>query len=339
MRVTHVVATDAFAGTERYVCDVARRQAERGHDVLVLGGDRRRMSVGLGGVQWRSASTAAQATARLAAGGRRDVVHAHLTYAELAAVLTRKVHRADVVATRHIASPRGKTRPGSLLAPVIARGIDLEIAISRHVAAAMERPPDAVLHDGVARSDVPFDLNSRTVLVLQRLEAEKDTATALRAWLASGLGAAGWQLAVAGDGAERQSLERLATDLPRVRFLGHVADVPALLSHTAVLLAPARHEPLGLSVLEAMATGIPVVAAAGGGHLETLAPDWPYLFAPGDAAAAGDALRRLSEDDARLQASRAVRTRQADSFDVEDHVDALLHLYASSPATRRGPRR
>ena len=340
MRITHVVVTDAFAGTERYVCEVARRQADRGHDVVVLGGDRSRMPDGLGQARWHAAGSVPQACARLATGGRRDVVHTHLTYAELSAVLTRPAHRATVVATRHIAAPRGKTRQGALVAPLVARRVDVEVAISDFVAAAMERPPQIVLHDGVASVDAPYDRDSRTVLVLQRLDIEKDTSTALHAWRCSGLGEDGWELHVAGDGAERQELERLSNDLALVgvRFLGHITDVPTALSRAALLLAPARREPLGLSVLEAMAHGVPVVAAAGGGHLETLPPGWPYLFPPGDAEAAGQALVGLSRPATRVEASASVRSRQQAGFDVEQHVDALQRVYESSPASRRGPR-
>lgn len=341
MRITHVVVTGAFAGTERYVCDVARRQAERGHDVVVLGGDPTRMRLGMGRARWEAAGSVATACARLGAGGRRDVVHAHLTYAELSAVLTRPAHRGRVVATRHIAAPRGKTWPGALAAPLIGRQVDAEIAISQYVATAMERPPHVVLHDGVACAAAPYDRSSRAVLVLQRLDREKDTATALRAWRFSGLGERGWELLVAGDGAERRALEHLARELTLVgvRFLGHITDVPRALSRAAVLLAPARREPLGLSVLEAMAHGVPVVAAAGGGHLETLPPGWPYLFPPGDSEAAGQALVDLSRDATRFMASTAVRSRQQAGFDVERHVDALQQVYEFSPARRRGPRR
>lgn len=341
MRITHVVVTDAFAGTERYVCEVARRQAQRGHDVRVLGGQDPEMAGRLATADWRSASTVPAAVAALVRGARQDVVHAHLTKAELAVVLTSPVHRATVVTTRHIAARRGKTSQGRLAAAVVERGVDVEIAISDHVSSALERPPHAVLRHGVAAVPTAYDGDRRTVLVLQRLAPEKDTATAVRAWHRSGLDGSGWQLVVAGDGGERADLERLSGELGlrATTFLGHVDDVDPLLERAAVLLATGRNEGLGLSVLEAMAHGVPVAASGSGGHLELLPADWPWRFPDGDVEAAAQVLRGLSDVAARTEASRVLRARQLEQFEVERHVDALLGLYASRPAARRGPRR
>lgn len=335
-----MVVTGAFAGTERYVSDVARLQAEAGHDVTVIGGQPDLMRRSADRFRWQAAKSVPVAGVRLLASGRRDVVHAHLTYAELAAALTRPVHRGRIVSTRHIAAHRGKTWRGSLAVPLIERSIDIEIAISEYVAAALERPPHVVLHDGVTVVRTPYDELSRTVLVLQRLAPEKDTATALRAWGLSGMADRGWRLLMAGEGSERRALERLNAELGlrAVTFLGHVTNAPDLLARAAVLMAPAPGEPLGLSVLEAMAHGVPVLAAASGGHLETLPHHWRWTFPPGDARAAGIALREMSSVPVRQVASAAARAHQRRSFDLEAHVHALLEIYASNPATRRGPR-
>lgn len=340
MRITHVVVTDAFAGTERYVCEVARRQAVRGHDVLVIGGSPARMPTLVGAAHWQRAGTVAHAVAHLIAAGRRDVVHTHLSQADVAAALAGPAHRALLVSTRHIAARRGRSLLGRLSVPIIEHRVRLEIAISHYVAAALAAPPDVVLHNGVANSDTTYDSTSRSVLVLQRLEPEKDTATALRAWAASGLATDGWWLNVAGDGSERPNLAAMTRASNGVNLLGVVEDVQALLSKTAMLLAPAPSEPLGLSVLEAMAAGVPVVVAAAGGHLETVPTEWPWAFAAGDAEAGAVALRSLALDPAaRSRASESVRAHQREFFDVERHVDTLLDLYESRAATRQGPMR
>jgi len=339
VKITHAVVTDAFAGTERYVCEIARRQAQRGHDVVVLGGSGVRMRAELEGAVWQHASTVPTALARIVTGGQRDVVHAHLTKAELAGALAKPAHGGLLVSTRHIAAPRGRSRRGRFAAPVVARSVDVEIAISRHVAAAMERPPHLVLHNGVAASGVPYDTRSRTVLVLQRLAPEKDTETALRAWGASHLGDCGWHLDVAGGGEQREALERLTRQLRLrgVRFLGEVNDAATRLATAGLLLAPAPSEPLGLSVLEAMAQGVPVVVSASGGHLETVPPGWAWVFPPGDADAAGVVLAAAAADDQlRVQASGQVRSHAMAHFDVERHVDDLTAAYESSPAHRLG---
>ena len=111
------------------------------------------------------------------------------------------------------------------------------------------------------------------VLVAQRLEREKHTDVAVRAFAASGLADAGWRLTIAGDGALRGELEELAASLrlgDAVEFLGHRRDVWDLMRAAGVLLAPRTDEAFGLSVVEAMARGLPVVAAGSGAHLETV---------------------------------------------------------------------
>ena len=162
--------------------------------------------------------------------------------------------------------------------------------------------------------------------MLQRLEEEKAPEAGLRAWAESGLGREGWRLLVGGSGrlaaAARRECERLAVS-DSVRFLGHVGDTDALLRETSVMIAPAPGEPFGLAVVEAMAHGIPVVAAAGGAHLETLGADG-LLFVPGDASGAASWLRRIAEDVPwRREVGARLRSRQQLLFSLDTHASRL----------------
>jgi glycosyltransferase involved in cell wall biosynthesis len=221
---------------------------------------------------------------------------------------------------------------------LIAAGITRELAIGEFVAANLERPPDAVVVSGVPESRCLWRVSNRVVLVLQRLESEKDSMTALRAWQAARLIDEGWSLRIVGQGSERQTLERRVASeaIPGVTFTGWTDDVAAELQHAGILLATAPAEPLGLAVLEAMAAGVPVVACASGGHLETvgLLADAP-LFPPGDAAAAAAALRSLLADSTRGRMSVAGRRLAAEHFTIEEHVDRLLVEYEAARAGKR----
>ena len=105
------------------------------------------------------------------------------------------------------------------------------------------------------------------------------------------------------------------------------ADTDRLLSQSSVVLATAPEEPFGLSVVEAMAHGVPVVAADGGAHPETVG-DPDLLFPPGDADAGSRALVRLSEDPAlRRQLGDRLRQRQQQMFSIRQHLDGLEALY------------
>jgi glycosyltransferase involved in cell wall biosynthesis len=135
---------------------------------------------------------------------------------------------------------------------------------------------------------------------------------------------------IAGNGVMQPSLAALVHDLgvaDSVTFLGHVTDTSRLLAESSVLLAPGPQDSFGLSVVEAMAHGIPVVAAGGGANLETVG-NAGVLFTPGDAAGAAEALRRLSRDRSlRLRVGVGLRERQQRMFSLARHVERLEALY------------
>jgi len=334
LRITQVITTSDFAGTERYCVEVGGELARRGHDVVVVGGSPEAMTrLVVAPVRWRPGSGTVQAVRALLQDGRRDVVHSHITKSDYVAVATAPVLRSRCVSTRHITNPRGHSWPARALAGPVRRRLDLEIAVSGWVADRIHPRPDAVLLNGVA--EVPADPNAdrqRRVLVAQRLAPEKDTGTALRAWAASGLAARGWTLEVAGDGQERAALERLAGELGidgSTCFLGWLPDPAPAYRAASVLLAPAPTEPCGLVVLEAMARGLSVVAAGSGGHLETIGqhPD-AALFPPGDHRAAAEQLVRLADDDgARSTYGATLRDLQRRRLSLSSHTDALERTY------------
>ena len=84
-----------------------------------------------------------------------------------------------------------------------------------------------------------------------------------------------------------------------------------------------------------MAHGVPVVAADGGAHVETVG-DAGMLFPPGDAQAAAEALVRLAEDpDLRRQVGADLRDRQRRMFSLQQHLDGLERLYREVIEERR----
>lgn len=335
LRVVHVVVGSGFAGTELYVCAVARECAERGHDLVVVGGDPTRMPAALGNrVEWRPGSSVAQAVSSLLTVGRVDVVHAHMTAAESAASTVRWRNRGVFVCTRHFASARGSSPCARAFSPILNSLLDRQIAISEFVARSVEVRPAAVLRHGTRARTARAGAPRRRVLVLQRLEPEKDSATALRAWQRSRLGDAGWSLRIAGEGQQRGELQALAASLGiqgSVDFLGFVDDAAAELHEADILVATAPAEPFGLSVLEAMAAGTAVVAASAGGHVETVgAAEGACLFPPGDDARLAELLVALADDDTgRTAYGLRLQALQRSDFDLDAHVDGLLDLYAT----------
>ena len=301
MRILHAVRSDGFAGVESHVARLARAQRRQGHEVLVVGGAPVRMEAAVGpGVRTLAASTVVDVLTAVrpwVAGA--DIVHAHMTAAEIACAAALVGVRTPLVATCHFARERGSNPAFAMASGAAARRIDAQIAISRYVAGKVAGP-SVVIYPGVDSTTCtrPSSERDRVVLLAQRLEPEKEGDVALRAFASSGIAGRGWRLDIAGDGAERPHLARLAADLgitEAVGFLGQRSDVPQLMDRAGMLLAPCRIEGLGLTVLESMAAGLPVVAVASGGHLETVggAPG-AALHAPCDAVRAGELLAQLA---------------------------------------------
>jgi glycosyltransferase involved in cell wall biosynthesis len=169
------------------------------------------------------------------------------------------------------------------------------------------------------------------IVTVGRLAAPKDPLTLVRALPA--LGARPFTLAFAGGGREhaRVEAELRAHGLgDRVELLGERHDVPALLAAADVFVLASRSEGAPLSVLEAMAAGLPVVASAVGGVPELVADgETGLLVPPGDPAALSSALARLLDDaELRRRMGAAGRARARDRFDISALRAAHLELYA-----------
>ncbi|WP_075957944.1 glycosyltransferase family 4 protein [Ornithinimicrobium sp. CNJ-824] len=330
MRVLHVIRSDGFAGVERHVATLAGGQAAFGHDVAVVGGDPRRMRGALAQttVRLESAATLPETVGRVRRYARgAEVVHAHMTAAEFAASIASL--GTPMVVTRHFARPRGSTAPGRLAGRFISRRIAAQIAISHYVAGAVgER--STVVHSGVPDQPRSSEARNSTILVAQRLQPEKETEVALRAFAHSL--PPGWRLQIAGEGGEAERLRTLAIDLgvaDSVDFLGQRADVNDLMRRAGVFLSPCRVEGLGMAVLEAMSHGLPVVASDSGAHPETVGlSSRSSLFAPGDWRQAGDLLSQLClDEEKRVSYGAELQTIQRSTFSIDSQVAQTDRVY------------
>jgi glycosyltransferase involved in cell wall biosynthesis len=215
------------------------------------------------------------------------------------------------------------------------------VGISEYVRARAQRrfglPPgrSVTIHNGV---DVlrfrPRDAERRPgplrVVVVANLIPEKGVGVLLEA--IGRLREVELSLDVIGDGPEHGILEARAQALgvaDRVRFVGLRDDVPELLREADVAVHPARwQEALGNTVLEAMATGIPLVASRVGGIPELLADGSEgLLVTPGEPEPLAAALRRLAGDPSlRARLGAAARARVLREFTLERSVQRHLDL-------------
>lgn len=152
------------------------------------------------------------------------------------------------------------------------------------------------------------------------------------------------ELTILGDGPDRSALEFLAHQLglgTAVRFTGWVDfdRVELELARTWALVAPSLWaEPLGLSVLEAVVRGVPVVASAAGGFEETVEPGITGLLYPrADPAALAERIAAIAGGEAfpARTLPRSVIERVQLRHDLAGHIDHL-HEHFDSIRHARG---
>ncbi|HYX92582.1 MAG TPA: glycosyltransferase family 4 protein, partial [Myxococcaceae bacterium] len=149
------------------------------------------------------------------------------------------------------------------------------------------------------------------------------------------------RLDIVGDGPERDALESLAHKLgvaDRVRFLGLRNDVQDLVATADIFVHPARWaEAFGLTITEAMAAGVPVIASRIGGIPEIIEHTRSgLLFRPDDADDLARQLRELSSNsDRRVELGARGRERVKLKFDLQrsadEHLRALEEACGLSP--------
>jgi glycosyltransferase involved in cell wall biosynthesis/GT2 family glycosyltransferase len=212
---------------------------------------------------------------------------------------------------------------------------DRIVALSRSVAADLD--PDGRLGERLHVAAPGIDVDSFTAtpppegpplaLVLGAVVEWKRPDLALEAVALAARDLPELRLALAGHttgaGGERllDALRRRAAqpDLRgRVEFRGALPDPREALAQASCLLHCADREPFGLVLLEAMASGRPVIAPSAGGPLEIVADGCGRLFPPGDASAAAAALVDVLADPERLRGSgRRARARVTTGFTLD----------------------
>jgi glycosyltransferase involved in cell wall biosynthesis len=164
-----------------------------------------------------------------------------------------------------------------------------------------------------------------------RLVEQKDYPTQLQAFAFAAARVPSLRMVIAGDGPLRSTLEQMTRAFAiadRVRFLGHVDDVPALLRSVDFFALTSKFEPFGVALLEAKAAGLPIVATAVNEIPEIVKHGESGLLAPpADAASMGALFVTLAQN-RQLRARLGARARlEAQQHSLEAVVAAHESLY------------
>jgi glycosyltransferase involved in cell wall biosynthesis len=245
-----------------------------------------------------------------------DLIHAHWLPAGWVAARTGKpfvvtLHGTDVELADRLPS----------FARVVLRRARLVVAVSSAIAERARKHGASdvrVIPNGVDEKPTGEEAEPAFVLYAGRLSKEKGVLELVDA-------ARGLPLVVAGDGPLRSRIPLARGFVPR-------NELEALLSSAAIVACPSRREGFGVTCLEAMAHGKPVVASAVGG-LRDLVVDGEtgLLVPPRDPQALRRALERLLADGhLRRRLGAAAQTRARRDFSWERVIDSTLRSYADA---------
>lgn len=137
---------------------------------------------------------------------------------------------------------------------------------------------------------------------------------------------------------ERAVRERFAAAMPgRAYFVGYRDDMPELMNAADLLVHPARQEPFGRVLLEAAASGLPIVATAVGGTAELLEDGVSARLVPaGDTGALAAAMSELLGDPGlRSQFATAARRRVEVEFSAGEAAERLAAVWESALSVPR----
>jgi glycosyltransferase involved in cell wall biosynthesis len=373
LSVTHVVLSLEIGGLERVVADLAREGRNLGQTISVLCLER----TGTLAKEVEALGTRVECLNKspgvrlglvrdIAAKLRElkpDVVHTHqvgaLFYCSRA---MRKSNVPILVHTEHGKhySSRWRTR---LLGRLAGRRADRFFCVSSDIALEVRcchivNPAKIVIvpngidverfrpqpGDGLrAKLNIPTE--SPVIGAIGRLSEIKQQHILLRAFAQIATATPNARLLIVGDGPLRQELESLARTLgvaPRVHFVGYQPQPEKFLAIMDIFALTSRSEGMPLSVLEAWAAGVPVIASAVGGLPELIgAGGAGVLFPSGDVLALAARLRELfSSPQARAElarrGSKVVRESYSASRMSEEYHRHYLSLLNETPYARSG---
>jgi len=360
VRILHLLTTLDVGGAEMHVLAQVRGQAARGHAIRVLylkGKGTLAPDFRDAGAGWvgKTGIPGLYRSARWA-----ELVHTHLLKADAlgALVATLAGRRSRLVASKHN-DEQALRRPlvslaHGLLGSLPRRTIVLSDHVGGFVAehgrldparlrrvyygldpapfeAAARAPADA---RAALRASFGFREGDVVFVCVARFAAQKAHDVLLRAL--KSIDDDRVRLLLVGDdpfGDGRVRAEALARELalgPRAVLAGIRRDVPAILAASEVFVMPSLWEGFGLVFLEAMATGLPVLATRVSAIPEVVVEgETGLLVPPSDAPALAAAMRALAADPAlRERLGRAGRDRVCARFGLERMIEETLAVYA-----------
>ncbi|MCK6459636.1 MAG: glycosyltransferase [Planctomycetes bacterium] len=356
LRVVHVVYWFGTGGLEKGVDTLIRRTADRiDHEVISLAGDIPHHLPGNSRqrVLGKKPGNSLRSVLRLA-GWLRDlrpcVVHTR-NWSGIDGILAARL--AGIRAVVHgehgwgVDDPDGTNPRRRRIRRFLSRWVRTTISVSKDIETWLRddvrlRCPVVQIYNGIdtetfapaptgddVRRELGAPPGAPLILCVGRLDPIKDHGTLFRAFARVRERFPEARLLCVGEGKDRARVE--AAKGPGVHLLGNRTDVPRLLQAADVFALASLNEGISNTILEAMATGLPVVATRVGGNPELVVDgETGRLFTPGDDLALAEAVAGYLADPAlRAAHGRAGRARCEERFGVDAMVRAYEAIWRS----------
>ncbi|MFN3728309.1 MAG: glycosyltransferase family 4 protein [Fimbriimonadaceae bacterium] len=274
-----------------------------------------------------------------------DLMHTHLSEGTLIGARAARRAKVPVVSTVHGLNLRWSYAFSDRLITVseaarkhlLRQGVAEHKVVAVHNALPWGWKPSPLSRER-ARRDLGLDPAEFLIVNVGRPSRQKGVDVAIRAFAVLAKDCPTARLLLVGDSKEKMRMEILAARLkvlPQVRFVGFREDVPTWLRAADVFFFPSRSEAMGIALLEAMASELPIVASNVGGIPEVVTADVGSTHPLNDTEGMARSLRTLLTDNAmRNRMGRAGPTRVSTEFSHErqaSRVDAIYRELLSRP--------
>jgi glycosyltransferase involved in cell wall biosynthesis len=356
MRILQICSAREIGGGERHLADLANALAGRGHDVFAALSSASPVRSLLSSLpSGNIVELPMRNSLNLATGMKLlkfvrlneiEIVHAHLARDYPLAALVTAAPRARLVLTRHVLFPLNPIHRLTL------RRTQRVIAVSRAVADSLlaQRVFDSkkilTIHNGIDIANFAKTMSEHaahraprigTIGHLAPIKGQEDF---VRAAALVNQSRPDIEFVIAGEDKSharenRIALEKLIDESSmndKVKLVGWIDDVPGFLSTLDLFVSSARAEPFGLSIVEAMAAGVPVVATASEGAREIIEDQQTGRLVPiGDIASLANTIIELINDKSeRRRLAQNAETEAGERFSLARMVEQTEQAYAEA---------
>jgi len=183
----------------------------------------------------------------------------------------------------------------------------------------------------LGHNDIGHKTEEKYILYLGTLEPRKNVESVILAYQQYSISSIQYSLVIAGGkGWKNKKLLQLINSTPGVKYLGYVneAEKNALFKNASLFVFPSFYEGFGLPVLEAMASGVPVITS-NRSSLPEVVDDAAYLVNPHNISEITDGIKLLLANDNLRQLMGERGKRRVESFNWKDSAEKLMSVINS----------